>query len=198
MKADKVLVLSPHADDAEICAGGFISKLVEEGSKVWSVVVARTSERREEVKEAAKVLGFQKCFLFGHPIRNLGAHRQEILDRLLKIKEEVKPDLVIQPSLNDFHQDHRTVAEEGLRAYKDCNLIGYEAIWNNLDFDAEMFVRLSGKQLENKIKAVLCYKSQSDKRYIDSQYITALAIVRGVQIGYRYAEAYTVIRQVIK
>ena len=36
------------------------------------------------------------------------------------------------PSLNDIHQDHATIAQEGLRAFKGCTILGYELIWNNL------------------------------------------------------------------
>ena len=33
-KFDTVLILSPHTDDGELGAGGFIARLVEEGSEV--------------------------------------------------------------------------------------------------------------------------------------------------------------------
>ena len=37
------------------------------------------------------------------------------------------------PSLNDIHQDHATIAQEGLRAFKGCTP-WHELIWNNLTF----------------------------------------------------------------
>ena len=39
---------------------------------------------------------------------------------------EIKPDLVLMPSRNDLHQDHFTIATEGLRAFKFTSILAYE------------------------------------------------------------------------
>jgi N-acetylglucosamine malate deacetylase 1 len=190
-----VLVLSPHADDTEILCGGYVAKLVEEGNTVFSAVFCETPERNAELAKAANILGIKKVLMLGYPLRHLNKRRQAILERLIYLRGKYKPDLVIQPCLNDFHQDHETVAKEGLRAFKGVNLIGYEALWNNLNFEAQLFVGLSQKQLLKKTQAVMCYKSQK-KPYVDTKYIESLARVRGVQIGCEFAEAYSVIHEV--
>jgi len=192
-----VLVLSPHSDDAELGCGGTIARLVESFSAVYSVVFTKTEERQQESFEAAKTLGITQYFM-NMPIRNLGVHRQTILDELISLRETINPDLVIQPSMTDIHQDHQVIAQEGLRAFKNTTLWGFEAPWNHLNFDAQLFVKIEERHLMSKIKAVGCYKSQRDKRYISEDYIRSLAKVRGVQIGFEYAEMFSVIRQVIK
>jgi len=45
-------------------------------------------------------------------------NRQKILEDLIKIKKEIKPDLIFVPSFNDIHQDHQVLTQEGLRAFK--------------------------------------------------------------------------------
>ena len=35
------------------------------------------------------------------------------------------------PTLKDIHQDHETISKEGLRAFKNTTILGYELIWNN-------------------------------------------------------------------
>jgi len=198
LNAKTVFVLSPHPDDAEICCGGTIAKLVDNGATVYNFVFAKADERKKELAEATKVLGISKCFMLDVPIRNLYKYRQKILDALLTYKERYNPDLVLMPSLNDIHQDHKTVAEEGLRAFKNVNLLGYEAVWNNLNFDNQMFIQIKPEHLSRKIRAVKCYLSQKDKPYTDPDYIRSLMKVRGVQIGFANAEMFSLIRGVIK
>jgi N-acetylglucosamine malate deacetylase 1 len=191
-----VLVLSPHADDTELLCGGYVAKLSEEGHQVTSVVFCETPERNKELDRASQILGIKRTLLLGYPLRHLNKRRQAILERLLYIRDKYKPDLVLQPCLHDIHQDHETVAKEGLRAFKNVNLVCYEALWNNLNFEAQLFVTLSREQLDKKKKAVSCYQSQKDKRYCTPEYVESLARVRGVQIGCEFAEAYSVIHEV--
>jgi len=193
----KVFVLSPHPDDAEVCCGGTIARLVEEGAMVYNIIFSKSDERKEETRRAATVLGITQCVLFEAPIRNLNKYRQEILDKLIKLKETHKPDLVIIPSSSDVHQDHKVVYEEGLRAFKQTTILGFEALWNNMSFDNKLFVKLKESHVAKKIKAVLCYKSQSDKTYMKEDYIKNLASVRGVQAGTDNAEMFSMIRGVI-
>ncbi|HRH91229.1 MAG TPA: PIG-L family deacetylase, partial [Agitococcus sp.] len=106
-------------------------------------------------------------------------------------------DLVLMPSLKDIHQDHATIAQEGLRAFKGTTILGYELIWNNLSFDTTCFVKLEERHLHAKCSALLEYKSQSGRDYISKDFIFSLAHVRGVQIGAKYAESFEVIRWVM-
>ncbi|HDY87259.1 MAG TPA: PIG-L family deacetylase [bacterium] len=198
INAKTVFVLAPHADDAEFGCGGTIARLVENGADVYSVVFAKADGRKDEMLTAGTLLGIKKCFLLELPIRNLGEHRQKILDRLISLKEKLSPDLVIQPALGDIHQDHQVVAQEGLRAFKDTNLWGYEEPWNNLNLSAQLFISLADDHIEKKIKAIQCYKSQSHKPYADEDYIRSLLKIQGVRVGVKGAEVFNIIRQVIK
>ena len=69
-------------------------------------------------------------------------HRQDILELLVALWEEWRPDAVFQPSLHDIHQDHQVVAAEGLRAFKRTTILGYEIPWNNFDFAYQAYVSL--------------------------------------------------------
>jgi LmbE family N-acetylglucosaminyl deacetylase len=100
------------------------------------------------------------------------------------------------PSLHDIHQDHSTVATEGLRAFKDKTILGYELIWNNLMFNTTCFVPLNGRHVHKKVEALRAYQSQSGKAYTSEEFIFSLARTRGVQIGVQYAECFETIRWV--
>lgn len=205
-----VLVLAPHTDDGELGAGGLIAKLINEGSNVFYAAFSTAAESIPEgfpkdiltieVKAATRELGIpsENLFIYNYSVRKLNYVRQDILEVLIKLKKEVKFDLILMPSLNDIHQDHSTVALEALRAFKNTSIMSYELIWNNLTFNTQAFVELNECHIEKKIRALEQYKSQGFRNYLSEEFIRSLAIARGVQFGVRYAEAFEVIRYAIR
>ncbi|MDC1036217.1 PIG-L family deacetylase [Alphaproteobacteria bacterium] len=208
-KFDNVFVLAPHTDDGELGAGGTISKLIEQGSNVYYFAFSTAEESvpdgfpkdilKTEVYQATSLLGIpsKNVVIYDYPVRKLNYARQEILENLLKHRSEMLPDLVLMPSLNDIHQDHSTIAHEGLRAFKNTTILGYELIWNNLSFNTTSFVKLNKSHIEKKVHALTAYNSQGSRDYMSREFIFSLAKARGVQIGAKYAESFEVIRWVV-
>jgi LmbE family N-acetylglucosaminyl deacetylase len=130
-------------------------------------------------------------------VRKLNYIRQEILEELIKIRTDVRPTLVLLPSPNDLHQDHHTVSEEGIRAFKNCSILGYELLWNNISFNTQSFIILDERHIETKIRALQEYKSQLHRKYLTRDFITGWARTRGTQINADFAEAFEVIRWIL-
>jgi len=205
-----VLVLAPHTDDGEIGCGGTIARCVEDGVDIFYAAfsTARTSVRPEfpenilemEVREAARVFGIpeERLTLFDYPVRRFSEHRQEILDDLIRLREGIRPSVIFVPSPNDIHQDHQVVAHEGLRAFKRHTLLGYEEPWNSVVFETRCFIPLEERHVEKKIEALACYKSQQHRTYLDADFVRALARTRGTQLEGGYAEAFEVLRWVMR
>ncbi len=205
----KTLVLAPHTDDGEFGCGGSVARFINEGKELYYVAFSTAEESvpdpwpkdilKTEVKEATKRLGIAQAnlIIYDFKVRELSYHRQEILEELVKIKNDVCPDLVFLPSSNDLHQDHSTVSKEGIRAFKDTTILGYEMPWNNIEFQAEAFIILSEEHINQKIRALDAYDSQKGRSYANEEFVRSLARTRGVQIGRRYAEAFEVIRWVV-
>lgn len=204
-----ILVLAPHTDDGELGCGGTISRLLEEAAKVYylafstakaSVPEGFPSHQLEtEVRAATLSLGIppENLFIYKYQVRKLNYVRQEILEELIHLRPQLKPDVVFLPSSQDIHQDHSTIYREGLRAFKHCNILGYELIWNNLTFSTDCFIRLEARHINKKIEALKAYKTQEGKHYMDPDFIRSLARVRGTQINTEFAEAFEVIRLII-
>ncbi len=209
-KGKKIVVLAPHTDDGELGCGATIAKILDEGASVYYVALSTAEQsvpegfpknRLEiEVKEATRALGIPESnlFIFKHEVRKLNYVRQEILEGLVEIRNNIQPDIVFLPSSKDIHQDHLTVMQEGIRAFKYSTILGYELIWNNLSFETDCFIKITQAQLDRKIAALKCYKTQEGKAYMDPKFITSLATVRGTQIGSEYAEAFELIRWIIE
>jgi LmbE family N-acetylglucosaminyl deacetylase len=141
----RVLVLAPHTDDGEFGCGGTMARLVESGVEVhyhaFSIATRSLPEGfapdtlTREVREATGELGIPESQLAVHDfdVRTFPERRQDILELLVALWEELKPDAVFQPSHHDVHQDHQTIAQEGLRAF-NARPAGYEIPWNNFEF----------------------------------------------------------------
>jgi len=205
----KVFVISPHTDDGELGAGGFLSNLIKQKSQIYYIAfsTAEASVSKDlpkdilktEVKDACLELGIEEenIILYNYEVRKLNYHRQEILEELIKLRQLHEPDLVLVPSRDDIHQDHSTVAQESLRAFKNTTILGYELIWNNLKFNNNACVKLDKNDVESKVNALSKYRSQKGKNYMEREFIFSLARTRGVQIGTDYAEAFEVLRWIM-
>jgi len=205
-----ILVLAPHTDDGEIGCGGTIAKLNEEGIAVYYVAfsIARTSAAQNgfpdniletEVKAATKVLGIppERLTIYDYPVRHFPEYRQDILEKLIQLKNSIQPDVIFVPSLNDIHQDHQVIANEGLRAFKRQTILGYEEPWNNIVFESRSFIALEKRHVERKVEALRCYKSQQHRAYLTEGAIWSIAQLRGTQLEGGYAEAFEVLRWII-
>jgi LmbE family N-acetylglucosaminyl deacetylase len=210
IRMQNILVLGPHTDDGEFGCGGTIAKLIETNKNVYYATFSCAEESvpaglpkdilLTEVKASSKVLGIkdENLLIYRYPVRKFDHYRQEILEDLVKLNQDIKPDLVLMPSSNDLHQDHHTVAMEGLRAFKFTSILGYEMPWNNIKFTTNSFVHLSEHHIMKKLESVRCYRSQTGRKYANEEFIKGLAKTRGVQIGVDYAEAFSVQRWIIK
>lgn len=210
MNFKNVLVLAPHTDDGELGCGGTIAKLLESGANIYYAAFSTAEQSlpdglpkdtlKIEVRNATKVLGIREenLIIFNYEVRKLNYVRQEILESLIEIRKQIDFDLVFLPSINDIHQDHKTISEEGLRAFKNTTIFGYELIWNNLTFNTTSFVRLEKRHIQQKVLALQEYKSQKGRSYMSEKFIFSLAIARGVQIGVEYAESFEVVRFIMR
>ena len=205
----RVLILSPHTDDAELGCGATIYRLIEQGSKILWVVFSTAEESlpvgmspqtlEVEFRNVIKRLNLkdQDIVVKHFKVRYLHENRQEILELLVKIRNSFEPTLVIGPSLNDFHQDHTIVANEMVRAFKShSSIISYELPWNHITFSTQMFFKITREQLEMKIEILNEYKSQlaKERSYFSKEFIKGIAVTRGLQVNSEFAEAFEVIK----
>ncbi len=205
----KVLILAPHTDDGEFGCGGTIAKLIEQGADVYYAAFSLAEESvpegfpknilETEVKLATEILGIkpENLLIYRYRVRRFAQYRQEILEDLVKLSRDLAPDLVFLPSTNDLHQDHSTIAIEGIRAFKKTSILSYEIPWNNLNFSTQLFVKITDNHLKKKIEALKAYESQYHRSYASEEFIKSLAVTRGTQIGTKYAEIFEVIRWIL-
>ena len=203
---DVVLILAPHTDDGELGCGGTIARFLEEGKDVYYVAFSScrntvlpgcpVDRLEKELRLAMKSykIDIEHLFILDYPVRKFNAHRQEILDDMIKIGNKLKPEYVFAPSINDVHQDHHVIAEEAIRAFKKTTLLAYEVPWNNLQFNNQTFIKLERRHIDQKMAAIACYKSQKTRAYTAPDFTLGQARTHGVQVGSEFAEVFELVR----
>jgi len=204
---ESVLVLSPHTDDMEFGCGGTIARLLREGKKVTNLVFSICEESvpsgfennilEKECLSSGQVLGLEpeRVIIKRFKVRKFPDQRQDILEQLVKVRNDGNFDLIFLPSSNDFHQDHKVIYEEGLRAFKSYNLVGYQLVWNNLSTFNHFFIGLEERDLDKKVACIKEYKSQGFRPYSTEAFVKSHAQLLGLQSGQgQYCESFEIIR----
>ncbi len=203
------LILGAHTDDEFGCAGTIV-RMVESGIEVHCVAFSRCEESippglprdvlETEWQRATARLGIpaENLQLFPFRVRHFPQFRQDILEQLVLLRKQIQPDVIFLPASVDIHQDHCTISKEGIRAFKHSTVLGYELPMNTITFQHACFIRLDERHLRAKIESLMCYESQAFRNYRNAEFIRGLARVRGVQINSEYAEAFEVLRWILK
>src|SRR4029077_16259539 len=183
-----------------------MARLVEAGAEVRYVAFSiatrslpegfapDTLAREGREAPAGPAIAAENLSVHDFDVRTFPDHRQEILEALIELWNDWRPDLVFQPSLHDTHQDHQTVAAEGLRALKRTTILGYEIPWNNFDFSYQAYFGLEKRHVERKVAALERYASQQHRRYANAEYVWNLALTHGINVNLEYAEVFQVYR----
>ena len=213
-KNERLLVISPHADDEVLGCGGLISKVKKDGGKVYVLIfnvgsVIRTNEKdateiwKKETKNAMNFLKVDKYeavfdssndnrYLDSKPLHDL----IKIIESDSKVSlDKVKPTMVAIPTNHSHHQDHVQVFNACIAALRPMRtpmpkmVLSYEAPehsrWSTTGaFEPNFFLNIE-KHLDTKIKAFYKYKSQVRPNHRDKTSITSLTTVScGLYIEY--------------
>ena len=222
---ERVLVVTPHPDDAEFWCGGTVAKWIKEGAEVHYVLCTDGSKgtsdrnvtaqdlgtrRRQEQRDAARVLGVNDVVELNHPdgeLEDTSDFRRELV-RQIRL---VRPDVVICPEPYRknlaWHRDHRITGQvtldavhpfardhlhfmelwekEGLEPHKTGTVLFWGAEQPNTCVDVADF-------LDIKVEAVMTHGSQMSGRSVEevAGFIKERAQEDAAEQGCDYAEAF--------
>tara|TARA_B100001123_G_scaffold376632_1_gene443434 strand:- start:1033 stop:1713 length:681 start_codon:yes stop_codon:yes gene_type:complete len=203
----KVLVISPHADDAEVSMGGTIKKLTKEGHSVKLLVCIIPNEHRDGSADNEK--GELRKLAQENTAKDLNVEL-EILDldpytfafnrdlvKLLDEKiQEFSPDVIFTQWNHDSHQDHQAVSNATFAATRknDITVLMYEQLTlggiTPYHFKSHIYVDISDS-INDKLESVERYIPDT-LHHKDLEAVKSLARFRGNQIGVEYAECFEV------
>lgn len=112
MKLD-VLAIGTHPDDVELCCGGTVARLVEQGHAVGILHLTRgergtrgtVEEREEEARRGAAALGVEHMTMLdcGDGAFRCGEAEE---DALIEVLRRWRPEILLAPPPEDRHPDH--------------------------------------------------------------------------------------------
>jgi LmbE family N-acetylglucosaminyl deacetylase len=224
--SQKVLVLAAHPDDETYGVGGTIARHALRGDAVSVLILTdgvtarhnATEPQKLAARKACAELGVQDVRFAGLPDQRLdGVALLEVIRPIERVFRELEPQVLYTHHRGDSNQDHRTVFAATLvaaRPVKDnptVRLLCYEVAsateWGppctDWVFSPNVFVDVHNT-LDAKLRALDAYREtfQSEvKPYPhprSSEAVRIFAQHRGVTVGLQAAEAFVLLRELIK
>ena len=197
----RTLFLGAHPDDIELGCGALIHHIAK-GSDVTCVTLsdnqknpALTRVVAEQLKSLAILGVSSERVRFGPFQTRIFPHaRQEILEYFLALREELEPDLIFVHSDHDVHQDHLTMTQEALRAFRGITLLGFDVVRSSYGFFPHFLVEVDESDVEAKIAALAAYETYKDKYYFSSELTRAIMVRHGALAEVDYAEGFEILR----
>ncbi|HVP20690.1 MAG TPA: PIG-L family deacetylase [Anaerolineaceae bacterium] len=197
----RICFIGAHPDDIELGAGALIAHIANQ-TDVRCVTLsdnqknpALTNIVREHYA-SMEVLGIaqDKVIVKDFETRRFPHFRQEILEYLITLNLEYHPEIVFTHTKNDLHQDHATVTEECLRAFRGTTLLGFDVLRSSYGFFPNFLVEVNQTDVDKKIAALAEYKTYESKYYFDPQITRATLIRHGALAERPYAEGFDILR----
>jgi LmbE family N-acetylglucosaminyl deacetylase len=159
----RIVFLGAHCDDNEVCAGGLMRLLADQGHEVISAYATtfrrgrmvdgkpEDTVRRAESTAACKLLGATPHFFpYAHEDLEKPLANTKTLSEMAAWLRQIKPDIVLTQWIIDTHPNHRSVAEAVMAAYRHSGHVwGQESQtadkegsgWNLYFYEANTFTK---------------------------------------------------------
>lgn len=218
----EILAIGCHPDDIEVACAGTLARYVREGHSVTVCHVANgnlghavippdelRAMRAAEARRAGALAGIR---VVGCDIGDVlvYAGQKDQRDRVVDVIRQVRPEVIITHSPNDYMPDHVAVSrlvfdasfaasvphyETAVPGAAPITPIYYMDTLAGVNFLPTEYVDISDT-IELKLEMLECHQSQlkwmRDHDHIDfAEFVRTCARFRGLQCGAGYAEAFT-------
>ena len=201
----RVCFIGAHPDDIELGAGALIAQIVGQ-TDIRCVTLSDNQKNPdlhhlvEEHYASMAALGVpkEKVILGQFETRRFPHFRQEILEYMIQLNKDFKPDIVFVHTRADIHQDHGTVTEEALRAFRGTTVLGFDVIRSSYGFFPNFLIEVTDEEVEKKINSLNQYTTYASRYYFNAD-LTRATLVRYGAIAERpYAEGFDILRVIGK
>jgi LmbE family N-acetylglucosaminyl deacetylase len=199
----RVCFIGAHPDDIEIGCGALLAHIASM-TEVKCITLS-DNQKNPSLKNVVQehyasmaTLGISKenVVVGQFETRRFPQARQEILEYLININKSFHPEIVFVHSKADIHQDHATVTEESLRAFRGTTVLGFDVIRSTYGFFPNFLVEVTESDVERKIAALSQYHTYDTKYYFDPNITRATLIRHGALAERPYAEGFDILRMI--
>jgi N-acetylglucosamine malate deacetylase 1 len=197
----RVLFLGAHPDDIELGCGALVHQIASQ-TEILCVTLSDNQKNpdlkkvKNEHFESMKVLGVpqEKIMLGPFSTRVFPDSRQDILEYFLKLRKDFKPDLIFTHSKQDVHQDHNTMTDEALRAFRGITVLGFDVVRSSYGFFPSFLVEVTEENVNKKIEALSEYETYKDRYYFNSELTRSIMVRHGALAECPFAEGFDILR----
>lgn len=197
----RVLFIGAHPDDIELGCGALIHQIAPQ-TELLCVTLSDNQKNPllnhivEEHYRSMAILGVprEKIILGPFTTRIFPDSRQEILEYFLKLRREFNPDLIFVHSKQDVHQDHNTITDEALRAFRGITVLGFDVVRSSYGFFPHFLVEVNETDVAAKLEALAQYETYRDKYYFNHELTRSIMVRHGALAEKPFAEGFDILR----
>ncbi len=222
--SNRILIVAAHPDDEILGCGGTVARMIKEGDEAVTLILGEGitsrdekshSENREkrienlklQAKKANKLLGVNKMYFHDFPDNRFDTVPfLDVVKSIEKIKNKIKPDIVVTHYEKDLNIDHQITYRAVITATRpmenECvkEIYSFEipssTEWEYpLKFSPNVFFDISDT-MEQKLKALEKYDTEL-REYPHPRSIEGVRLSAknwGMKVGIDFAEAFKVVR----
>ncbi len=199
----RVAFIGAHPDDIELGAGALIAHIADQ-TEVMCVTLSDNQKNPalanvvNEHRESMSILGVpaENVVVRSFETRRFQEHRQEILESMIDLNHSFQPEIVFVHTKADIHQDHSTVTEEALRAFRGTTVLGFDVLRSSYGFFPNFLVEVDESDVNKKLAALAAYKTYESKYYFSPDITRSTLIRHGAICERKYAEGFDILRVV--
>lgn len=226
MMNKKILIIAAHPDDEVLGCGGTAARLIMEGNEVYTVILgegitsrddSRQPEKRamefarlkEQSYDAGEIMGVKELRFFTLPDNRFDTvPLLDIVKKIERVKNEVKPQIIFTHFEHDLNIDHqityravmtasRPLPEETVKEIYSFEVLSSTEWRYPLSFSPDCFFDITST-IDIKISALAKYQNEL-KEYPHPRSLKGVRLNAenwGMKTGVLYAEAFKVVRLV--
>ncbi|WP_440681199.1 PIG-L deacetylase family protein [Candidatus Pelagibacter sp. HIMB1623] len=216
---NKILVVAVHPDDETLGCGGTLLKHKANNDKIHWLICTNINKnhkyykkRQKEINKVSKLFNFESVHNLQLETTKIDKYNiSEIIEKISKVINKIKPNIIYLPFKEDVHTDHKKIFEASYSCTKSFRYPFIKKIYmmetlsetefapstKKDSFIPNTFVDIN-KYIEKKIQIMKVFKSEIGKhpfpRSVRS--IKALASFRGSTSGCKFAESFILLKEI--
>jgi len=216
---NKVLIIAVHPDDETLGCGGTLLKHKANGDEIHWLICTQTDEekdfykiREKEIEKVTKMYGFYSVTNLKLKTMQVDEYSMsELIVKISKVINEVKPNIIYLPFKGDVHSDHRKIFEASYSCTKSFRYPFIKKIYmietlsetefapstKEDSFIPNIFVDISD-YMEKKVEIMKVFQSELAEHPFprSERNLRALSTLRGATAGCEYAESFVLLKEI--
>lgn len=217
---NKILTIAVHPDDETLGCGGTLLKHKANGDEIhWLICTTIDKEhsyyekREKEIEEVSRFYNFNSVHNLRLKTMQVDEYSiSELIGKISKVINDIKPNIIYLPFKGDVHSDHRKIFEASYSCTKSFRYPFVKKIYmietlsetefapstKEDSFIPNVFVDITNF-FEKKIEIIKIFESEISEHPFprSKKNLEALAIFRGATSGCEYAESFVLLKEIV-